>query len=734
MPIFVPVTESPYPLAPTTDSQPVPCDYQGHAFWDDKSALCAALHLVFVKYAEEHRRISAYGVRQSITLFFDFAVVHNARNPEPLHLKYLTDISGEVFNQFDSFLRQINKPRDIAATLKSAIAYVAKRSDLIHDLMLPEMSRRTPKKPTEPIVGNTYLQLSDALKAHIDKLYAKLEFRKIVEDAKPYTMEEVLDEYCAPYSREYIFLWAQDRVDRKQKLTTRNVTFKLKHSTDPELRALAEDPNRLARFKDIFNNRPTCYHFAQARDPFDKSLWHWNPDDARALKTMLVNGYPMDVPLEALSSTYSSTYLLSRTDCVNIVQLMLFRWNRLGAKELIRHPVKPWDDMLELYFPSMMDMSVIIMFIMLQSNWNKETVLATDADNFEHPLTGAMSESQVIIQSEKNRAQGHGKPYYAPKTIPAISNKDDCYSSYNLIKLADALSEPLKGYAFDVIPLGQEHLIYSPLFLCLRFYGSWASKGGRHSSATNNKAFLRGVKDFFKRYPIIEKGAPLASAKEITKRLRPTWAMHKKKAVSAGLGLIAMQLSHADTIVTDVHYLNSSEAIAEREERLRSELEAITQLLLTGQYQGLVGKHIEQPIDLPMKIFHIPGQERPMWSCSNQLKPTWYGARSHVKQGERCYSIRHCMYCQQCNLYDDSLPYLMQRRIHVQELIEDRPQGESEYSDSLDTELGIIESILDNWEDPDALKAASRYQRRNAPLLPHDLDFLQLIFEEEDME
>lgn len=733
MPIFVPVSESSYLLAPTSDSQAVPCDYLGHPFWDAQSALCAALHLVFVKYAETHRRISVYCLRQSITLFFDFAIEHNARNPEPLQLRYLTDFSGEVYNQFKSFLRQVDKPGDLANKLKSAIASVAKISDLIDDLMLPVASRSAPKRPTEPIVGDSYLQLSDALKTHIDKLYAKLEFRKTVDNAEPYTLEAVLDEYCAPYSREYIFLWAQDKADRKQRLTTSNLTFKLKHSTDPELRALADEPDRLARFKEMFENRPACYRFEEARDPFDNSLWHWNPDDARALKTMIVNGYPMDVPFESLGSTYSSTYLLSKGDCDNIVQLMLFRWNRLGSKELIRYPLKPWDDMLELYFPSMMDMSVIIMFIMLQSNWNKETVLATDLDNFEHPLTGAMSESQVIIQSEKNRSQGTDKPYYAPKTIPAISDKDNRFSSYNLIKLADALSEPLKGYAFDVIPLGQEHLIYNPLFLCLRFYGSWASKGGRHTSATNIKAFLRGVKEFLKHYPIHEKGKPLASAKEITKRLRPTWAIYKKKADSAGLGLLAMQLSHVDTLVTDVHYANSSVAIAEREERLRSELEAIVQLLLNRQYQDLVGKHIEKPIDLPMKIFHIPGQERPMWSCSNQLKPTWYGARLHVKKGERCYSIRNCMFCEQCNLYDDSLPYLMQRRIHVQELIEDRPSSETEYSDSLDTELKIIESVLDNWEDPDSLKAASRSQRRNAPLLPHDLDFLQLIFEEEDM-
>jgi hypothetical protein len=118
------------------------------------------------------------------------------------------------------------------------------------------------------------------------------------------------------------------------------------------------------------------------------------------------------------------------------------------------------------------------------------------------------------------------------------------------------------------------------------------ARGTAHLCYEHKGLFARG-KEFLKHYPIREKGKPLTSAKEITKRLRPTWAIYKKKADSAGLGLLAMQLSHADTLVTDVHYANSSVAIAEREERLRSELEAIVQLLLNRQYQDLVGKHIE---------------------------------------------------------------------------------------------------------------------------------------------
>ncbi|QVW21832.1 hypothetical protein KJF94_18265 [Pseudomonas hormoni] len=729
---FVTAIESPYELASTTDSQPVPCDYQGHDFWNRESHLCLSLHVIFVKYAATHRRISGYALRQAIKLFFDFAVEHNARNPEQLQLHKLTDITAETFNNFQTWLLNKSERNENAAKLKSAITLISKQTDTIPSISLPAIAAPVQKK-TEPIIGQAFENLVGAFTAHVDAMYEKLEFRKKVMEAEPYTLKEVLEKYAAEYTRSNIFEWAQHRRDHKQKVTSLNLQYKLKHALDDELQALLDFPNYLERFNQIYNARPECYRFENPKDPFLLSLWYWDPDEARAIKTLLVNGYPMDVPFETLGTTNSSQPLISKKDCKTIVQLMLFRWNRLGDKKLIKFPVKPWDDFLGLYFPTMVDMSCIITFIMLQTNWNKETVLTVDENNFEHPLTGAISESQVIIQSEKNRSQGAGKPYYAPKAIVAVSSKADRYSSYNLIQLADKLAEPLKGYAFDVIPYGQENLTYNPLFLCLRYYGTWATRGGRHTSATNIGAFARGVKDFLRAYPVYENGNRLVSAKQITKRLRPTWMLIQRNKHGSGLGLLSMLMSHVGSIVTDVHYDSSGAAVQDRYNRLRSELEAIMDLLRRREYKGLLGKREERQVELPLKIFHIPGMEKPLWGCSNQLKPTWYGARTYVKQGERCYSIKNCLFCEQCNLYEDSLPYLIQRRIHVVELVEEQPDNESDYSSSLESELTILDSILDNWEDPDALKEAVRYQRRNDSLLPHDLDFLQIILEEEDM-
>ncbi|MFM2595746.1 hypothetical protein AAFX19_23390 [Vibrio harveyi] len=60
----------------------------------------------------------------------------------------------------------------------------------------------------------------------------------------------------------------------------------------------------------------------------------------------------------------------------------------------------------------------------------------------------------------------------------------------------------------------------------------------------------------------------------------------------------------------------------------------------------------------------------------------------------------------------------------LEELIDD------EESD-LQSELDVIQYILDAWGDENALKSAARYQRRNPNLLPNNLQSLSILFEDE---
>lgn len=724
-----------YDIAPTRDSLTIACNYQGHPFYSEDLAICAALHLVFLKITAMQRRISAYGLRRAIHLFFDFTSIYNARNPEELRIQTLTDLTAETYNAFRTYLLKNDEKIVHASTLKGAIKKIAKQSDLIPNLMLPSDGPKN-NKVTEPLTDGAYNSLSTALIAHTELMYEKLRFRKVVESATAYDFLEIRDSYSSECNEANFYEWAQYRLDNN--LSIKGWHLRLKHSTSPNLKALFSEAKTYDQFKSLFDARPACYHFTAPKDPFAQTLYHWNPDDARALKTLLDNGYPFEIPLNEFATRYAASKLITVSDCDDITQLLLYRFNRFYRTDLVLYPVKRWDDLLAQYFPSMADMACIIMFVMLQSNWNKETVLAVDPENFEHPLTGAMSEAQVIIQSEKNRSQGLNKPYYSPKEMVAVSSKADRYSSYNLIQLASDLSAPLIPYAYDHIPMHHEHLVYNDLFLCMRYYSGWANRCGRHTSATNVKAFMEGIKAFLQTYPVYENGHRLTSPKQITRRLRPTWALFQRKNNGMSLGVLSMQMGHQDTTVTDVHYDSSGAAVQERNQRLRSELEAVMDLLRSRRYEDLIKARCEAPLLLPLKIFHIPGMEKPLWGCSNQRQPTWPGANLEVKPGERCYSIRNCLFCSQINIYEDTLPYLIERRIHVVELIENKLESQTEYSSSFVTEKNIITYILENWGEPEAVKQASRYHRechrRGQPLLPRDLSLLQLIFEEEDMQ
>lgn len=713
----------------SSDNLIIECLYQGHAFYDPSKSICIAMHLIFLKYCPTKSRVSCCVLRRAIIKFFDFTQEHNSYNPPALQISGINDISAEVFKSFENYLRENGDRLENSARIKTALRNAASLTDAIPDIMLP-YAARDKIQPRMPLNDAANESLADALTSCIDGLYAKIEFRELVHQAKAYTRQEILDKIS--YSRSTIFQWLQFRLDNGFPIDWRSLHKKICDSNDSAFKEIAARPDWRKVIFDEYHNRDDEFIFVNPSDPFStQKILNFKPDPARTIKTLLDNSYPFGLTLEAIEEKYSANKIFALRHCEDVIQLLILRW-RSGYTAPGQDTPLSWDELLGLYFPTMADIACIIQFIMLQTNWNKEAVLAIDPTNFEHALTGAMNEHQVMLQTEKNKSQAIGKPFYAPKEILAASNRHDKYSAYNLINLSINLSSVLKDYEFDYIKHGMTKESYNQAFLCIRFYADWVSKGGRHTSASNEKAFLQGTKQFLQRYPIYENGIRLESAKDLTTRLRPTWVKLQKEKTGASHGLLALMLGHATSVTTDVHYDNSPLAQQERYDRLESELEAVLALMLSGHFEGLLGTPPPETVQLPFKVFHIPGMEKPLWACTNQHQPTWHGAQHRVSKGERCYVISKCIFCRQCTIFEDSLPYLVERRIHVVELIENQPESGSDFSDDHETELTKIDSILDNWPDEQAVREAVRYQRRNAPLLPRDLNFLQLILEEED--
>ncbi|MCF5721846.1 hypothetical protein [Pseudomonas syringae] len=140
-------------------------------------------------------------------------------------------------------------------------------------------------------------------------------------------------------------------------------------------------------------------------------------------------------------------------------------------------------------------------------------------------------------------------------------------------------------------------------------------------------------------------------------------------------------------------------------------------------------EHVQALASEQLKIFHIPGQEKPMWACADQKKPDWVGSEIIASTGKTCWKIKECIFCSQWRVFPDSLPYLIERESHLSDLLESSP-GES--TSRIEKEQEALQSILDEWGDEDEVYEAARYRRRNSPLLPRELDLLESFFESEE--
>lgn len=707
----------------------VSCRYLQSPHYDASLNICVTLHWVYLLYCPRVNHSSAYLLRTAIEQFFEFMGNHNSDNPAALHIRNYTDINSEVFKKYESFLRDNNRPVANAEKLKTAMTIIAKEDDRIPLIALPIVyGKKSNGKP--PLTPEGFDSLELALTSHVNSIWAKLKFRKEVESATPYTAAEVMDKVRPTPTKARIFQWINCKKENNHSGDSPTYDSLFKNCPDPEIRSLTGDKDRIKKVKAIFARDKHLFAPAQPKiNPFKTGgFYGWEVDYARMVKTLLMHGFPFKHDLQTQLDRYSKRKVaVIEEDCDDIVKILIHRLtaaNRSASEKRILMV----DGVLALFFPTVVDMTALTMLMMFQSGWNKETALSIDQDNFEHVLTGTIEEAIKVVFSEKNRSQGHSKPFADPKRINMPTRADDPYSLYNLIRLARKVSEPLADYPLDMIPALSSEERMNPMFLCIRPWGEWRV-GGRHTSIANAKTFRIGVQQFLRQYNVSEEGRRLTTASDLTRRLRPTWLLYKKK--HNPIALLSMTMGHSDRDTTDIFYDNSGAAHQERMKRLRSELEEIINLLRMRQFKGLLGKQAQAAASATLKIFHIPGQQKAMWGCANQEKPDWVGSEIIARTGKKCFAIKECIFCSQMRVFEDSLPYLMERESHLDELLDG--EDDTGFRSRIAKEREALQFILDVWGDEDEITSAARYRRRSrTPLLPRDLSILEIIFESED--
>jgi hypothetical protein len=625
-------------------------------------ALCCALHYVFIRYVPDLSYSKGYELRTAIIEFLNFREQYNARLHPSLRLSKIEDLGVEEFRQFIDYLRQKGKSLYPAVRLRAALLKVAKNNDDGLPLLTIPGVRVESEKPREPLDASTDKEFNSFMKKEVSRLMAKLDFRNRVHLAKPYSSQEV--------------------IAVRNDLMTRGAI----------------------------------------------GVSTWTIDPIRAMRTLLDSGYPFGWNRPVFNQLGKRLREIPWVRRMTVPEHFVLGCCLPYSYSILRQRAPKsisYTELMEKYYPTSEDHAALACFIQRQCGWNKEAVLNMDKERFLHPLSEVAHSNVVMLVSEKRKSQSTSKKHESPKLIWATSTKTDCHSSYNLIRLAKELSEPLRQILQNVDRFREDDVRRSTPFLCLgEDSSSWAlskPEPDAHIYAIHTTTYWNnGVARFLQRAHLFENGRLLKSAIDLEGRLRVTWEYNHAKHSKHPLSLIALKMGHKDIATTSTHYDSSGAAMDDRMERFREIQEDVLIGFREGKFQGTIAStNRVRPSDPTFRILTIVGHERALWACVDSGNPDFPGA-GKLAPGERCTEIDKCWGCSRIYLLGDSLPFLMERLSTLQRAVE---ADEALYNECRD-EISVLEYVLRNWGDETATTDALTYMRKYEALLPFDMKSL----------
>lgn len=711
----------------------VRCSYLDHPAFKSTSNLCLTIHYAVVKLAPYRHSGWSQSLFTAIKYFLDFLIGYNAAHQSLGNISHIKDITPSIFKSFMLYLSKTGKNQANAFRIKSMLSLAARETENVPILDLPSVTVRV-EEPSEPLYEDGLLSLKAAGMMIVDQARQKIENRKTIDQAEPYTFEEINEMRLSRRTDEDLFGWYKYRLENNLAITTDVLRTKIENAVNPEVRSLIGRKNIKQPFHDLYERigkdveiPPEYYTAGKATG---KPLYYQIIlDPYRVVKTLIAYDFPFNYSIEELENSYSYKSLNSASACEDVIQLIhhkLYKTRDYQIRKGLPHSLS-LDEHLALYYPTATDAAGIALLLMVQAGWNKETVMDLDKDNYVHGLTNIIESDLKIIWSEKYRSQGLEKPYAAPKRMLAQTNSSDPYSSYNLIQLAKELTAPIAHCTFGQIDRMKNRPVNS-MFAFVRARMGWI-KGGPVSTLDFDLNFSLAVASFLKKYEVIDNGTRLTSAKSLTRRLRATWMFYNSE--NTPFAFLTQLLGHEYRDTTDEHYDSSPAANARRFKRLRESLEEVIDLLRARKFKGILGAPQQHASRLRLAVFHLPFLERALWACKDRTLPDWKGAPT-LADGALCDALDKCLFCSQVWILKDSLPYLVERLKHVEDQIYDH--NSSMLSSSLEDERKTIETILESWPDQNAIKEAVRYRALNSPLLPREMRDLKLIFRSSSLE
>lgn len=710
----------------------IKCSYMKHPAFDATSNLCLSIHYAIVKLAPHRHSGWSTTLFTAIKYFLDFLHQYNSAHPNTNGVSHIRELTPSVFKSFTLYLNKIGKNQVNAFKLKSLFTLAAKETDIIPLLELPPVTVRA--IPSERLYEDGLVSLRKATTTIVDLIRKKIKNRIAIDQAEPYTLEELNSMRFPRRSDAALFAWYKYRHEKKLIIKIAVLREKIEKAIDPEIRALANSKNIKDSFHALYERVkadieiPKEYH-TLGKSAGKSEYYQLVLDPHRVVKTFIVYDFPFFYDKDELANHYNYASTGAASYCVDAIQLihnLLYKVRNYQISKGIPHSLSI-DEHLSLYYPTAVDAAGIALLMMLQAGWNKETVMDIDKDNHVHGLTGIVENGIKIVWSEKYRSQSLLKPYDAPKRMFAQTNSSDPYSLYSLIQLSKELTAPIAHCTFGKMDKIKNRPVNS-MFSFVRPRMAWVS-AGPVGTLDHDQTFSLSVAKLLKEYVVTDNGVRLTNAKSLTRRIRTTWMFYNSEKTP--FAFLSQLLGHESRDTTDKHYDSSPAASSRRFERLREALEEVISLLRSRNFKGILGETQQTAAVLSLSVFHLPFLDRALWACKDRTRPDWKGAPI-LAAGALCGELDKCIFCGQLWVLKDSLPYLVERLKHIEDQFRDHSY--STLSSNLVDEQRAIETILNSWPDQNDVKEAVRYRALNSPLLPREMRDLKLIFRSSSLE
>lgn len=651
--------------ATSADSKFITSNYIEHPSFDFADALCSAFHYLFIRYVPDITYSKGYALRSAIKDFLEFREQHNIRLHPELQIKAVEDIGVEEFNLFVSHLRRKGQTVESANRLKSALTKVARNNDDGLPLLIFPLVQQPVEKPREPFSESTDADFYTFMRAETDTLRRKLEFRREVDNAVPYTLEEARTITCELLSLQggSVSTWKLDPVRALRTLILEGYPFEIG--------------------KDYFN---------ELRKYGMNKVWLESVDSPATfvINCCLPNGALRDkAPGSLCFAELMYLYYLTVQEQATLAVFIQRQcgWNKESVltldKERYLHPL------------SKVANSDVVMMI------SEKKKSQSSNKNSERPKT------VWSLSSRSDKYSGYNSILLAielSKPLHAL-----LASTSHL--LAD---DKRKSSVFLFIPE-----------LDSRWWLPADGRDLRFTSLHNQDYWDKGVRLCLQKAQLAEKGKILNSGSDIEGRLRVTWVRNERKNGKHPIALTALQLGHESVETTSINYDSSAAAMSDRKERYRDIQEDLMQCYRENKFQGMLGNaNRAKPESATFRIFTIVGHGRALWACQDSSAPNYPGSVK-LENGERCTRLAKCLFCNQIYVLGDSLPFLIERLSTLQRSLDEDEGRVYEHQD----EIQILEFIIRNWGDDTAVSEALVYMRQFEALLPYNLGDLIAFIE-----